>query len=68
MSPRLAGVVDERGQISSIARFLSSCKHGGLWDRENNMYLSTQYTDNAVVTANERASWEGLRTYGVSKC
>lgn len=40
MSPQLAVVVDERGQISSAVQFLSSCKH---WDSgivlrwENNM-------------------------------
>lgn len=32
MSPQLAVVVDERGQIASAVQFLSSCKHRGLWD------------------------------------
>lgn len=41
MPPQLAAVVDERGQISSAAQFLSSCKHGGLWDWS---VLGEQYT------------------------
>lgn len=52
MSPQLAAIVDERRQIFSIARFLSSGKHGGLWDCS---VLREQYSD--VVTVGLMALW-----------